>query len=495
MIYLTTPSENKNRKPVILLIVDTLMDPTLKAAILNHEAPAFKFFIDNGMYFPEVVSPFPTMSVNVDTTLLTGTNCDKHHLPGLVWFNQKEKRLINYGSHIRELWKLGLAQSLEDSLLNLNNSHISKQTKTIHEELEERGKSTASINALVYRGNTPQLLKSPNILQWFLRFPKSLETNSAKLFSYGALKKINPATGYHHFWQKFGFNDSFTTDELIFLIKENKLPDLTIAYFPDLDQSIHKNGRMNIKGIKKVDLHLQKILSLHGSWEAALKDKIWIIMGDNGQAWIHSNKKKALIDLRKLLGSYTIMKLKKGVQPNDELVLAVNERMAYIYTLDKEKLPLHRIVQHLERDRRIDVIAWREGKIIKVRSGERKGELRFSQGGNVTDPYGQSWKLEGNEKLLDLTIHDGHIRYGEFPDALARLHSSLYSHEGDYVIVSAQPGYEFIGEGSPIHIGGASHGGLHAQDSLVPLIVTGTDKIPADLRIVKLKEWILSLMS
>ena len=31
----------------------------------------------------------------------------------------------------------------------------------------------------------------------------------------------------------------------------------------------------------------------------------------------------------------------------------------------------------------------------------------------------------------------------------------------------AKPGYEFIGEGSPTHVGGASHGGLHKQDSFV----------------------------
>lgn len=495
MIQVAPLSENKNGNPVILLIVDTLMNPTLQAAIQNNEAPAFKFFIEHGKYFPEVVSPFPTMSVNVDTTLLTGTYCDKHHLPGLVWFHQKEKRLINYGTHIRELWRLGLAQCLEDSLINLNNSHISKQTKTIHEELEDKGKSSASINALVYRGNTPHMLKMPKVLQWFLRFPKSLETNSAQLFSYGGMKKINSATRHHHFWQKFGFNDSFSTEELTYLIQENKLPDFTIAYFPDLDQRIHKNGRMDVKGIKKVDSHLQKILNIHGQWENALKDKIWIIMGDNGQAWIHSDKSQALIDLRKLLGSYQIMKLKKGIQPDDQLILAVNERMAYIYPLDKTTLSLQTIVQVLQQDRRIDVIAWREGKYIIVKSGEQQGELRFYPEGNLTDSYGQSWGVEGDKGLLDIIVQENQIHYGQYPDALARLHSCLHSHDGDYLVVSAKPGYEFIGEGSPTHIGGGSHGGLHAQDSLVPLIVAGTEKMPTDLRIVKLKQWVLSLIS
>lgn len=62
-------------------------------------------------------------------------------------------------------------------------------------------------------------------------------------------------------------------------------------------------------------------------------------------------------------------------------------------------------------------------------------------------------------------------------------------------IVSAKPGHEFISEGSPAHVGGASHGGLHQQDSLVSMIVTGTDSVPSYLRLIDIKEWVLSLIS
>ncbi|MGU9546357.1 alkaline phosphatase family protein, partial [Bacillus cereus] len=79
------------------------------------------------------------------------------------------------------------------------------------------------------------------------------------------------------------------------------------------------------------------ILDSFPSWEAALKDHIWIVMGDNGQAWISGNKKEALIDLRSLLDAFRIVKLKKGVADDDDIVLAVNERMAFIYSLDKAK--------------------------------------------------------------------------------------------------------------------------------------------------------------
>ena len=168
--------------------------------------------------------------------------------------------------------------------------------------------------------------------------------------------------------------------------------------------------------------------------------------------------------------------------------------MSYIYTLNPDTVPVHQLVQKLEKDKRIDVIAWKEDTFIHVKSGEKNETFRFHKDGEYTDAYNQSWCMEGNPELLNMTLHNNRIEYGDYPDALARIYSSLYSHEGEFIVVSAKPGYEFIGEGSPTHVGGASHGGLHKQDSFVSLIISGTESIPSNLRIVDLKEWILSLI-
>ncbi|RFU70684.1 alkaline phosphatase family protein [Peribacillus saganii] len=481
-------------KPVLLLVIDTLMDAPLKQAISEGRAPVLKFLVENGQYFPDIIAPFPTMSVNVDTTLLTGTYCDQHRLPGLTWFNQQENRLINYGTHYRELLKLGLGRSIEDVLFNMNENHISHQVVTIHEELQNNSKESASINALIYRGNTEHHLKLPRTLTFLIKIPKNLLAKAPKVFSFGALAKINPSNRYQHFFQKLGINDSSSVQQLTQLIINQRLPNFSIVYFPDLDQSVHKNGRLDVTGIEKADKHLQKIFDLYESWEAALSANIWIAMGDNGQAWVSANKEEALIDLRKMLGSFRIMKEGKGVQVKDQLVLAVNDRMAYIYTLNPNDVAVETVVEILQEDSRIDVIAWKKEQSTAVRSGVRKGELLFRPDGEFMDKYGQSWSLTGDLNVLDIKQSDQGIEYGVYPDALARIHSSLNSHEGDFLIVSAKPGYEFIGEGSPSHVGGAGHGGLHQQDTLVPMIVTGTNTKPPHLRIVDLKGWILSLI-
>ncbi|CRK82927.1 alkaline phosphatase family protein [Neobacillus massiliamazoniensis] len=488
-------SDQIQKKKVILLMIDTLMDSSLQEAIKSEKAPALQFFIENGKYFSNLVSPFPTMSVNVDSTLLTGVYSDKHKVPGLVWYNKNEERIVNYGGHVFELIKLGLKKSMEDIFYNLNHEHLSKKHPTIHEILHERGIQSASINTLLYRGDIQTKLKIPFLLSVFTGLNREMMSFSPNLFTYGAMHKINPLKKNSYFWQKYGFNDKFSANELKYLINRNNLPPFTIVYFPDLDHSTHVNGRNDIKGIAKVDQQLQEILNQFPSWEEALSNIIWIILGDNGQAWIDQNRNHALIDLRKSLGSYRIVKLRKGVSVEDEIVLGVNERMSFIYTLDSQKIPLEEIAKILQKDDRIDVVALKKGNTVTVTSGIHSGNLQFHPEGEFFDEYNQSWSIKGNNEILNLTITENSIEYGEYPDALARLYSSFYSHEGEYIIVSAKPGYEFKGEGSPTHVGGASHGGLHKQDSLASMIICGTDTTPKHMRILDLKDWLLTLIS
>lgn len=483
------------KKRVILLMIDSLMDMPLQEAFKGEKAPALQFFSENGQYFPNLVSPFPTMSVNVDSTLLTGVYSDKHKVPGLVWYKKDENRIINYGTHVRELIKLGLKQSMLDVFYNLNHQHLSKQQQTIHEVLKEMGVQSASINALLYRGGYQSQLKIPFLLSIFTGLSRELKSYSPSLFSYGAMHKINPLKKYSFCWQKYGFNDKFSANELKYLINENKLPSFTLVYFPDLDHRVHINGRTEMKGIEKVDQQLQDILNQFPSWEDSLSNTIWIILGDNGQAWIEQNRNEALIDLRTILSTYKIVKLRKGVSADDEIILCVNERMSFLYTLNPQKVSLEEIARILQKDRRIDVIALKKGNTVTVISGLHSGQFQFQPYGDFLDKYKQSWFIEGNTEILNLTVTEKSIEYGDYPDALARLYSSFYSHEGEYMIISAKPGYEFIGEGSPTHVNGAAHGGLHKQDSLVPMIISGIDSAPRYLRILDLKDWILTIIS
>lgn len=477
-------------KPVVLLVIDSLMEQPLQSVIREGKAPALEFLMKQGHYYPDIITSYPTMSVTIDSTLLTGQYADGHRLPGLIWYSKDENRLINYGTGKREIIKQGIRQTIKDGLTNLNQSHLNRDSFTIYEDLANAGLSSASINGLVYRGDTSHRLHIPK-LATVTKLIQPTETEGPPILSFGGLSKYNEQNNLSNkLWKSFGVNDSFTANELRYLIAEDKLPAFTLAYFPDMDKPIHQKGPSDLNSIAKTDKQIQTILNSFGTWEEAVQNVIWIVYGDSGQSPIQKERKTALIDLPSLFKSYRITDV-QGT-PDDDLAFAVNERMAYIYLMNDE-IKLSNLIDRLKQDERIGFIAWKEVDQNYVLAPGNAGLLTFSPGGQFTDSFNQSWQIDGDPSILDITLAGNSMQYGKYPDAFARLHGSLHSHEGRFIVVDAKPGYEFIGKHSPIHLGGAGHGSLHQDDSVTPLLVVGTDRKPEYNRLVDFKNWILEL--
>ncbi|WP_235872280.1 alkaline phosphatase family protein [Siminovitchia acidinfaciens] len=480
-------------KPVILLNIDSLMPEPLEMAVQTGRAPALKFLIENGSYFSNMVSSFPTMSVTIDSSLLTGTYADKHRVPGLNWFDDSKKEIINYGTGFRETFRLGIRRSVHNMLYRLNNEHLSSKVTTIFEDLASMGIPSASINSFVYRGNTPKRLHVPRLFSTLTRFEDGeWITNTPPIFSLGLFSKLRP-WGYTP--QIAAGSDKYTTRELQHLIRKNNLPGFTFCIFQDMDFRIHFKGPMDIKGIAKIDREIQKILSMYSSWKEALNRNVWMVMGDNGHSSTGTKYREFIIDLRKILKEYRIARIQRKVHEKDQLVLCVNQRMAYIYLLDKN-LSMSSIIERLKSDQRIDIIAWKEKDSVHIASGMKEGSLHYCPTGEYTDVYNQSWRMEGNHDLLDLNVtNDKKLSYGDYPDALARVYSALHSHSGRFIVVNAKPGCDFKAQSTPFHLSGAAHGSLHKQESLVPLVIAGTTEKPTLPRHVDMKEFILRIVS
>ncbi|AIQ13028.1 alkaline phosphatase family protein [Paenibacillus durus] len=481
-------------KPIVAIIIDSLMDKPLQEALKQGKAPALKYLIDHGRYFPKVVSSFPTMSVTIDSTLLTGVYADKHHVPGLVWYCDHEKRMIFYGNGPKEALKIDQLQVLTDSVYQLNQVQVSKKVKTIHEELADSGKHSASINAVIYRGRTERNLQVPQTMAKTTRLPEHYKVNTPELFSLAAFTHLNPENSLHTaLWEKYGMNDKFTARDIAYLVKNGKLPEVTIAYFPGNDSVHHRKGSMALQGIERADRALQHVLDSYGSWEEAVKRTTWMILGDSAQSDVLENRDEFKVDLRPLLNGYRIAKLDRPVGQDDQIVIAANERMAYIYALSPS-LKLSEIVKGLQTEAKLDIIAVNQDHSVRLTAGgQGDNVLSYRPGGPYLDEYGQKWSLSGDPRLADISLSEHRIKYGKYPDVLARLYGALHSHEGRYAVVTVKPGYELAGESSPTHRGGGAHGSLHEADSIVPLIVAGTDSQPKHLRIVDLKDWILQM--
>lgn len=464
------------------------MDTPLQEEIQAGHVPALQFLRDNGTYFPRVVSAFPTMSVSIDATMLTGEPPNKHGIFGLTYYHQQQKKVFNFGTGPKEILFFGMKRVLRAAVMQLNQKIISKDVKTIHEETK---KPTASINAMIYRGSHPAKLKTPWLAWLFGLLPREIETSVPSIFSFGSLFNIAKKSFPKTMLSKFGMNDHFSSMEIISLIQQDKLPPLSLVYFPGNDSIVHKKGTSEGKGIRKVDEEIGPILDAFGSWEEAIQKCSFIVLGDSGQT--NMMKKDTYVDLRKILQPYSIMPISRDTpKPRDQLITCVNERMSYITILD-ENISYQDIVRLCKREKKLDVIAWQDEEgWIHVVSGQADGALSFRPNGDYVDEYNQKWKLEGDISILDLTLQDQHIHYGIYPDALFRLAGTMDPTSRN-VIITVSPGYELISKASPKHKGGA-HGSLHQLDSLVPMILTGIDDPPEHLRIIDIKKWMLTLL-
>jgi hypothetical protein len=106
-------------------------------------------------------------------------------------------------------------------------------------------------------------------------------------------------------------------------------------------------------------------------------------------------------------------------------------------------------------------------------SSPERGELRFAPGGELRDARDGRWSVDGELAVIEAVVRDGALVTPSYPDALARVWSALTCPTSGEVLMSAAPGYEFLDWGRQAHVGGGSHGSLHACDSFGALVICG----------------------
>lgn len=490
-------SEKRNPpKKVILLVADSLMFQAVDQGLRQNQLPTLKYFMDHGRYFKDVVSSFPTMSITIDSSLLTGTYPNQHHVPGLAWYSADEKRIINYGTGPAEIWNQGVPSVFKNLLIDLNGSHLNPKIPTLFEQLAQDGFTSASINGLIYRGSTEHRLTLPWWAGASSQLKSEIKVKGPDYFAFGALS--NPLHGVvslpDGLPNKLGFNNEFALQTAKYLIAQHQAPDFLLVYLPDLDKPSHRQGPPNMKGVLKLDKQLQSLMQVYGSTKEALKQAIFIVVGDSGVAQLLPKEQHPVISLPSLFRGYNLLRPGSSVTEKTDLALAVNETMAYVYNL-KSASTIHRLINLAASEKRIDLTVWKENGWIHVIRNGIPGEFRFKASGPIRDKYGQKWTLGNHSEVLDLQIHADRLDYGLYPDALARLAGALNSHKGQFLVMTAKQGYEFAAQSSPKHEGGGGHGSLHAVESLIPMIISGTDKVPKKHRIIDIKNYIIRLLN
>ncbi len=488
-------------KKIILIVIDSLIPEMLRTCLSSGSIPGIGFLSSKGQLCFDCVSVFPTMTPVATASIATGVFPDRHQIPGFIWYHRGEKRIINYGATPLAIFKTGFKNVLKDLLYNLNGQHLNRETRTVHEILEANGFSSASINFYIFRGLYSFRVRLPfwaRLLSGLWNSPKVMGPSISVVgqivppdFAHkGALKK------FEGFLRRFGVNDEFAGTTAYHLIKQGKQPDFTVVYLPDLDSYAHRHHiKDTAPAIIRADRQVQKILNAFGSWQEALENNIFILIGDHSQSLI-GKEHDSIIKLSRLLSGFSQLGLGKINNGQYQLAVCPNERMAHIYLLKDIDRLKPEVLKILAADPRIDQIIWKEiygGKdLYNVTRGGCIGRLTFSRGGSFYDPYGLMWDFEGDLGAVNAGLEGKRLIYGQYPDAF-NLIASLMSavHCGD-IVITAHPGFEFGGEAAPVHPGRGSHGSFHRDDICVPLITAGGEKFGPNPRIVDIVPYILN---
>jgi hypothetical protein len=458
------------RKKLVLAVIDALKPEMLDRAVEHGRAPALRTLIDHGTFVRDCVSTFPSVTPVAAATIATGAMPDEHDIPSMNWYLRGEERYVEYGSSFEASRTFGLLRSLYDTVYNLNMAHLSRGAPTVFERLQEAGVRTAGTTYLIYRGHTRH---------------KALEGGL-----YGRLAK---AGGFRHaVWgpDEFFYADLFDSrktecrstlgmpgqrDQHAACVGahlvENDLCDFMLLSLPDNDTHSHKRGPFaQVTSIASADRALERVMHAGGGPQKFLEEHAVIVMSDHAQVAVAHSVNL----LAEAFAGWKVLEAEGG--PDDaEIAVCPSQRSAQVYVLDqsrrKELLP--RIVADLKVVGGVDVIAWRDGPEAAVWT--ERGELRISPGGDLIDPRGGSWDVDGDLDALGLEAEDGRIDSDEYPLAPARLWSALRCGHGGDVLVSAASGYEFVDWGGVAHLGGGSHGSLHRGDSHAALLMCGVE--------------------
>ena len=265
---------------------------------------------------------------------------------------------------------------------------------------------------------------------------------------------------------------------------EHDLFDFLLLSLPDNDTHSHKNGPFaQVVSLAQADKQIERLMHAAGGPDAFLEEHAVIVCSDHSQSQVEQE-----IDLFRAFDGFAVQPASKvrARAVESEIAVCPASRSAQVYVLDPERRA--ELVPRAERTllalEGVDLVMRMtdhpDGEaVIRGMRGDETKELRFAPRGDLADLRGERWHVEGDLDLLALSAREGRIDSAVYPDALGRTWSALRCPTSGELLASAAPGFEFLDWGGAHHVGGGSHGALHANDSLGSLIWCGTGP-PAD---------------
>ena len=466
---------------LVLCVIDAMAPEMLERTIAAGAAPVLERLVTDGLYVNDCVAAFPSVTPVCAASIVTGRGQDEHRIPAMNWYHREEERYVEYGSSFRAAQRFGIARQLTDTVYNMNRAHLAADTLTVFESLDDAGVRTAGTTYLMYRGRHRHEPKRDTALArvaaTLMRHPVMgpRELFYADIFA-------SQRTSCRSVLGMPGVRDRHSACVSEYMV-EHDLFDFLLLSLPDNDWYSHKHGpEGQLQSLAQADLQLARVANAAGGLDAFLEEHAMIVMADHSQAPV-----EAAIDLQEELAELGVLGPARGARASaraetvePRVAVCPSQRAAMVYALHGDERDAMRasaaalamtvagvdLVMWLERD------AHDAPREAVVASPER-GELRFAPGTQIRDLRGRGWQLAGELGVLAASIEDDVFTSAEYPDALGRVWSALMCPTSGEVLLSAVPGWEFADWGRQAHVGGGSHGSLHASDSLGALIVSG----------------------
>jgi predicted AlkP superfamily pyrophosphatase or phosphodiesterase len=471
-------------KKLILVVIDALKPAMLERAIAVGRAPALAQVMERGVYVEDCVASFPSVTPVCAATITTGVGPDRHHIPSMNWYHREEARYVEYGSSFSATRQFGVLRSLTDTIYRMNAEHLSSDVETVFETLDDAEVRTAGTTYLIYRGRHQHEVSNETALARIVTSTIFRRTIDGPLELFYADLYASRRTGCRGQLGMPGIRDQHSGCVGAYLI-EHDLFDFLLLSLPDNDAFSHRNGpHSQVTSIAAADRQLERLMHAAGGPDEFFENHSLVVTSDHSQAAVEERIRldRAFADFEVATPTAPARNAKA------EVAISPAQRAAMIYALDEDHL--EQIVKRSAALARtipgVDlVLRLADGEAIVAGSG---GELRFAPGGELEDTRGNRWSVEGELGALDLEVRDGRVSSETYPNALERIYAALRCPTAGEVLLSAEPGYEFVDWGGADHVGGGSHGSLHSSDSLGALLWCGTGPGRRDGR----EQWTLS---
>jgi arylsulfatase A-like enzyme len=490
---------------VLLVVIDAATARVVSPAIQTGQLPTMQRLAEAGMLH-ESVTMFPSITPAATTTIITGHYPAGSGILGASWYDEDEESVAYFGDDFWVAAREGFSTFLRDFLIGLNGERL--KAPTLFQLVERAGKRALCLNYLVFKGDCDHTVKIPLLMAMVPGVPRTEVIKGPSLLCLGDFvatrtmrgKPLVDKSGVFH---RFGMDDASTGQLLVEVAEDNAFADFNVAYFADNDYRSHEIGpHAALKVVAAVDRSLGLMFEAAGGMDKMLQDTYVIITSDHGHCEVLDDAGRAPIFLHRTLEEFTQAELGKPWQDGDQIMICPNMRSAEIYLRHHDGALLLRVIDQVLKDRRVDHAFWR------VDSGARRGYaarnangyLEFWRGDDgaqtAKDDFGTAWSWRGDLGVLDAEVEAGSLRWRNYPNAFERLGGALDAPKAGAVWFTAQPGCEFEVPGGAAHVGGASHGGLHALESICPFVIAGPTKVdlPRYLRSVDIAPLCLGLL-